>query len=352
MADVSVVITSCGGSVLPGIIQCLRVVEERRIRVIGVDMKKDAVGFHMTHKHYVVPPGDSPDYIDAMLDISKKENVDVVMPVSQQEFIPLSRHRQLFEEIGTIVACSDYESMKTANDKGLFLEFLKARNLACAEFYVPKTIDEFEQAVYKLGYPHKAVVMKPRISAGNRGFRILSADIDGKSLLLSKTDSAYASLSDIVRVLKDETFPDLVVMEYLPGEEYSVDLLARKGKALIIVPKVRVDPLPGLSRVGVVKRNPEIERLVSDISQAFNFDYNINIQLKYSEKGEPLAYEINPRIAASVILCAAAGANLVYYAVKLALDEEIPNVDLRYGTRMVRYWKELFIGEDGRLFQI
>jgi carbamoyl-phosphate synthase large subunit len=352
MKDVNVVVTSCGGTVLPGIIQCLNTIEERKIRVIGVDMKEDAVGFYMTDKYYVVPPGDSPDYISTMLDISKRENVDVIMPVSQQEFIPLSKHRQLFEDNGTIIACSGYDSMRIANDKGLFLEFLRARNLPCAEFYVPKTIDEFEQAVYKLGYPHKAVVMKPRISAGNRGFRILREDMDEKSLLLSKTDSAYASLSDMVRVLKDGTFPDLVVMEYLPGEEYSVDLLAKEGKALIIVPKVRVEPLPGLSRIGVVRRNPEVERLVSDVSQAFNFDYNINIQLKYSEKGEPLAYEINPRIAASVILCAAAGANLVYYGVKLALGEEVPNVNVIDGTRMVRYWKELFIGEDGRLFQI
>jgi len=352
MKNINVMITSCGGTVMPGIIQCLKIVKERKIKVIGVDMKKDAVGFYMCDKHYVVPPGNSPDYIDAVLKISKKENVDVILPISQQEFIPLSRHKQLFENIGTIIACSDHESMKTANDKGLFLEFLKQKNLPCADFYLPKTIDEFEEDVYKLGYPEKPVVMKPRISAGNKGFRILREDIDKKSLLLNKTDDAYANLSDITKIFENGTFPDLVVMEYLPGEEYSVDLLVKNGEPLIIVPKVRVDPLPGLSRVGIVKKNPEVEKLVSDIVKAFDFNYNINIQLKYSENGVPLPYEVNPRIAATIILCAAAGANLVYYGVKLALGEEIPKVDIKNGIKMVRYWKELFLGEDGELFQI
>jgi len=43
----------------------------------------------------------------------------------------------------------------------------------------------------------------------------------------------------------------------------------------------------------------------------------------------------------------AAGANMPYLAVKHALGESLPSVDVQWGTRMVRYWQELFRTPDG-----
>ena len=43
-----------------------------------------------------------------------------------------------------------------------------------------------------------------------------------------------------------------------------------------------------------------------------------------------------------VRLCAAAGANIAYYAVKMALGEEIPRVQVKNHVRMLRYYREFF----------
>jgi predicted ATP-grasp superfamily ATP-dependent carboligase len=64
--------------------------------------------------------------------------------------------------------------------------------------------------------------------------------------------------------------------------------------------------------------------------------------MRLDRGGAPRIYDINPRGGTSLILCAAAGANIAYYAVKMALGEEIPRVPVRDGVQMLRYYKEYF----------
>ncbi len=346
MRDCTVILTCCGGLVSPGMIQSLKMVKERKVSVVGVDMKESAIGAYMVDKFYVVPSGDSPAYVDKMLDISVKEGVEVILPTSNEESLALSEHRQAFEDKGIKIAASDYEMLRVAYHKGLCYQFLKEKGLPCPEFYTVGTPEKFEEAAANLGYPEKPVVMKPPLGRGGRGVRILTASQAKDSMLRDKPGSLEANFDVVLDTLRQGSFPELVVTEFLPGEEYSVDLLAKAGKPLIGVPKLRLNTVFGPSLVGIVKKNPEVEKVVTDICRAFEFNYNINIQLKYSGDEKALPYEINPRVAGTIALCTAAGANLLYYAVKLALGEEIPEVEIEDGVRMVRHFKELFISRD------
>lgn len=345
MKPIKVILTCAGGLESVGKIESLKSVKERKVTVIGTDMDKDTPGSHVADKFYIVPSGDSPDYIDAMLEIAKKESVDVILPASQNEIISLSKDRKLFEKIGTAVACSNHESIVVASDKGMLYEFLRKRGLPHPEFYNVNSIDMLKRAVAKLGYPAKQVVMKPRLTSGSRGFRIIKNDIDEKELMLEHkpADNVYARLPEVERILGSGKFPSLVVSEYLPGKEYSIDVLARNGESLIIVPRVRDKVMQGISIAGTVEKNDDVEAVVRPIVKAFGFDYNINVQLKGSEDGRLLPYEINPRISGTIAAAASAGANLIYFGAKLALGEEIPKVKIKYSTKMIRYWKEMYI---------
>ena len=143
----------------------------------------------------------------------------------------------------------------------------------------------------------------------------------------------------------------MVVSEYLTGGEYSVDALARNGVSLYVVPKRRIVTAPGPTLVSVVEKNDAVAEVVRDVIEALGFDYNVNIQLKYSESGVPVPFEANPRIAGSIASCTAAGVNLLYYAIKLALGEEVPTRRVKYGTMMIRHLQETFIYH-GEAFQL
>jgi len=81
-----------------------------------------------------------------------------------------------------------------------------------------------------------------------------------------------------------------------------------------------------------------------------NFNFNVHIQFKLSEEKIPKLIEINPRIAGGISLPMAAGINLPFLAVKLALGEKLSNHKVNNKMRMIRYWKELFV-KNGKYFE-
>lgn len=66
-----------------------------------------------------------------------------------------------------------------------------------------------------------------------------------------------------------------------------------------------------------------------EICESFGFSYYIDIEFRYNEEGIPVPCDFNSRVAEAVNFCAIAGANLIYYGIKLALGDEISEVDYK-----------------------
>ena len=111
MKDITVLITAAGNVFMPGTTACFRNNGERNIRLIGADMNDDKTMLEMVDTYYPVPRGDDPKYVDIILDICKKEKVDIVMPIMSVELESLTRNKEKLREIGTIVSDSDIESL-------------------------------------------------------------------------------------------------------------------------------------------------------------------------------------------------------------------------------------------------
>lgn len=347
-------VTAAGAPGAPGIIKSLRLNDEREIKIIATDMNPESYGLFVAEKGYVVPPGTSNEYIPKMLEIAEKENIDVILPLSTYELMPLSRNKKKFEEIGAKMMVSDPKPLEIANNKGKLCEFLKKEGIPTPDAIMVDSLDEFERSVFKLGYPNVPVCVKPQISKGSRGFRIIKKDVNKLDMLMNyKPDNTITTLEDMISIFEGANpFPKLVVMEYLPGKEYSVDLLVRKGEPLITIPRSRDLIKLGISFIGTVENNEEIAEMANRIVEAIGLDYNINLQLKYSFNGIPKIIEINPRVSGTIVLCTGAGANMPYLGVKMALDEEIPQIKIKYGTRMIRYWEEVFIDHNRHAYRL
>ncbi len=347
MKRVTVLITCTGGVISPSHISSLRENPDGRpLKIVGTDMTVPCVGQQLADKFYQVPSGSSPDYVARLLDICSRESVDVIFPASHEEALALTSHRAAFDKTGIVIAASRYEVLELAFNKNRAYQKLKDVGLPCPEFRTVKSLGAFKEAAVELGIDRKKIVMKPVLTRGGRGARILTKESTAKSLLNEKAGYLEANYNDVLRMVAEldgPSFPELILMEYLPGTIYSVDFLAKNGKALIIVPKVRVVGNPSQTIVGVVRRNSVVEETTARISEVFGFDYNVNIEMGCNAEGVPLPFDFNPRIAASVAFCSAAGANLIYYALKMALGEEVPEVKVKDNVMMLRYFKELYV---------
>ena len=352
LRDVTVLVTAAGAPGAAGIMKSLRLNGERRLRIITCDMNTAAAGFYLADKAYKVPAGRSGDFIPSLLNIAVDERVDVVLPLATDELLPLARNKRLFQDLGTTVAVSNPHSLEVANNKGRLCQRLRERGLPVPRAYTADSLAELHEAAAALGYPGNPVCLKPQVGKGGRGFRILKADIDRFDLWLNhKPDNTFATLEEMTAVLAGTNpFPPLVVMEYLPGDEYSIDLLLKDGETLAAIPRRRDAIRLGVCVRGTAEKNDEIISQASKIAGLLGLDYNINMQFRYSADGQARIIEINPRLSGTNVLCTGTGVNMPYLAVKLALGEALPEIKPRWGVRLLRFWDEVFVDETGESF--
>ena len=329
-------------------IRMLRENSERDVTIIGVDSRNEAIGRFMTDRFYQVPPAHSPDYIPTMLEIAKTESPDVLLPQSSYEVPELARHKDEFERLGIPVLVSDPEPIDRCVDKARMYQVLEDVDIPKPRVLHPKTLDEFVEGAQLLGYPEAAVCFKPPVSKGGRGFRILSEHVDEADLLLNeRPNNLFMTLKHFVDIFsRASEFPRLLLMEYVEGREFTVDVLADAGEILLGMTKTRDAINTGLAMSFLTVSRPDLERYAKRILQAIPLTYFANIQFK----GDMLL-EINPRVSTFVYQD---DLILPYLGIKYALHE-VDRAELNalhgridYTRRTIRYYDQVFWNEEAR----
>jgi carbamoyl-phosphate synthase large subunit len=343
-----ILITGDGHPVAKGVLESLRRSSDHDLYIVGVDVEERGNNFDWVDKHYIVPAPSSKEFAEVILDICLRENVQLVIPWSDDEVEVIAQNSADFQDKGVAVLCGPSTSIQRTVDKGILLQELEKTAIPTPKFELANSYEEIENAALRLGYPTKPVVVKPRRSSCSKGLWILDPDIDLKQFFPAQK----LSLSAFTLLLREanekgQQIPEYVVMQYLQGDDYSVDALAFSGKPLFIVPRQRLKAVEGISQISEVVCNEEVQETVAQIIREFSLHLNINIQLRYPyvSGGQPMIYEINPRISGSIVANDAAGVKLLYFGILLALGQPIPKrQELRVmQTRMARYWTETFI---------
>ena len=346
MEEINVLIAFCGSLATgPNLISLLRGIKEKNINIIGVDSNEENPARFMVDRFYKCPKNKN-KFVNFIKEVCLKEKIDIILPTStENSLMPLKKNINIFDEIGVLIPGMEYHDLQKINDKGCMLESLEKSALPCAKFGVPKTLNEFDKHLAELGYPKKMVVVKPAVSSGNRGFRILK---EGHSFsygdLIKKNNEPFMDANNYRKIIEEENdFPNIVMMEYLPGQDYSIYCLAKSGASKAIIPFKRLKPGPGLSYISQISMDKRIISLCEKIIEHFNLDWNVNIQMRGSADGQPLVYEINPRIAGSIVLTRAAGCNLLHHGIKQILGEKGEISKPRDGVKMYRYLTEVYV---------
>ena len=335
--------TGGGAPGAAGILHCLK--HEPSFNIILADANPNAIGKYLHKDFEIIPFASDPNFVDAILSLCRRKNIHAVLPLVTKELIPLAKRSNEFELAGAKLLISLASSLEIANNKSSLYEFLQWRGIPVPAFSVVETVEQFKAATEELGYPAQPICFKPSVSNGSRGFRIVSDQINEIDLLFNyKPNSTYIRLDDAVRILSSGNFPQLLVSEYLPGEEYSVDCLAKNGEALLIVPRLRSKMINGISVEGEFVKEENIITYCTQIIKELQLHGNIGIQVKKSAAGQFLLLEINPRVQGTISAAVGAGINLPALAVKQELGLPISSEELsvKWGTRFSRYWSEVF----------
>ena len=247
---------------------------------------------------------------------------------------------------------SDPQVLSKANNKKLLLEALEKNNVRVPQYFVVNSVDELIDSSKKLGFPKKSICFKPSLSNGSRGFRIIDPNIDKLDLLFNyKPNSTYMTMNEVIDILGNNEFPELLVMEYLPDEEYSVDIFADEGNLIIAIPRLRLEIKEGISVKNKLIHDEVLTDYCRSIVRALDYNGFLGIQVKYSN-GKPYILEINPRIQGSTVTSLATGINFADIMIKKSMGKEFTLPEIHWGKTMIRYWEEVYFDDRGHAFTL
>lgn len=328
-------------------IEMIRTNEEQRTFIIyGTHPSKDAIYLQNCDYAFLEPEISGEEYIAFCLDFCRKHEIDIFVP--RKENVLISKRLGLFEELGVkVLVGGNCEVMEILDNKAATYHAIVRKGLPfiLPDYEVVNNLRDFKMAYERLQENGHTVCFKPVVGEGAQGFRVIREQIETIHQLFYKGSSRRISYSHACEILsQQESFPDLMVMEYLEGREYSIDCLASSERLFAAIPRMKGD-----GRVRELVHQQELMGLAHKFHEAFKLPYVFNIQVKYNN-GVPKLLEINPRMSGGIHFSCLSGINFPYLAVKLLLGEDIEIGNPRFGIRAVHLEKEIILnplGEEG-----
>jgi len=156
-----------------------------RVLVTGIDRNNISASSKYCAKAFVVadPFQESTNYAQQILGIVKKEEIDVVFPMTEQSIYSLNKIRDGFK-MNPVLACAPSDMMEAVSDKNKLFQMAERLGVAIpSTTYVPDAADFLNGKVQVTRFP---VVVKPALSKIQDGERIISTGVmyaaDGEEL--------------------------------------------------------------------------------------------------------------------------------------------------------------------------
>lgn len=325
---------------------CKDLQEHGGYRVIGGDMREGVYGAAVADGFVLMPSSLDAGYVAAVIEGAKDAGASVILPITTAELGVLSERKAEIEEgSGAKLMVSNAAAIGVANHKGRLYEFCAEHGFRVPAFEVVNSRVGFGLACKELGIDHRRLCFKPTEGNGSRGFGIVDNDFDS-DWLKEKSGLLALGVAEWQQRLpeKDESW-ELLLSVFLPGIEFSVDLLCNEGKVLKCFPRSRDKMIGGISVAGTWMKEEGLMQECMALAEALGLHGVIGMQWKMGIDGEFYLLEINPRLQGTTCALTLVGEHLAVDSVRLALGEKIQG-DIEgkmfggWGKSFVRFWDE------------
>lgn len=293
--------------------------------ILTSDCDPYAPGNFHSENYFVVPEISNPDYISTLLKICEQNNVDLLIPLHDNDLLHLSEKTREFEKIGTRILISPLETILLCNDKYETYLFLRKEDIA-----TPSTYDDFKsiKSELKKGKIKFPIVIKPRTGSGSTGFQVVY------------------DMKILERFLSSK---ELIAQEYLDGQEYGVDLLFdfdANIKSIYIKKKLKMRS--GETDKAITVKNDLIQKTILRISNKIKFVGPCDIDV-FVKNGVCTIMEINPRFGGGYPLSHMAGAAFPSKIGKMVKQESLsPSLDYNYKEGIIMMKELAFLFKDDK----
>lgn len=172
------------------------------------------------------------------------------------------------------------------------------------------------------------------------------------------------SSDEFISFFHQNNINDFVVMEYLSGEEFTIDCLSDNGNLLYFGARTREKTSRGISIQSTFitdkKLNEQFEKYAKIITENLNMNGIWFYQMKFDKYNDLKLLEIGPRVSGTMMLNRARGVNFIELALyqKLGFDIEVifNDIEISLARALIPVYKHkiqyenLYIDFDDTLF--
>jgi carbamoyl-phosphate synthase large subunit len=290
------------------------------VRIVASDSNPISAGFFMSDAHEVLPEIDSKLYVSRLFDIVEKHKIEILMPSSGYDIYQYSDNKEKLLKLGALPVVSDKKTMERCRDK------MQTFNYLSKKFDLPFTTLDYKKTSR---FP---LIAKPRYGKGSKGL----VKIDNEKEL------------EYVQTKKDKD--NLIFQEYLPGTEYTIDVLSDlQCEPIIAVPRIRLETKAGISTMGKIVKDENISDTCKSIAKWLKIRGPCCIQMKESKEGILKIVEVNPRMGGGTFFTTLAGANFPAMILDMVNGKKLKIPKISEIT-IVRYFEEIVL-ENGRVMK-
>jgi carbamoyl-phosphate synthase large subunit len=278
-----------------------------RGNVVTTDMNNLSPGLYFGSRHYIVPLTTDPQYIPIIKSICFRERIHLLIPTIDDELPLFGRHKEDFKAMGIQVAVSSENTGFVCNDKHRTARFLLEKGIPFARTWLPGELN-----FRLLQYP---LFLKPRTGRGSVGAFAIHNERELRFFL--------------------DYVPDPIVQEFLPGKEFTIDLLADfSGKVISVVPRERMVVRSGVTDRGQTLNHSGMIQLAVRTAEALDIRGPANIQAKLNN-GTATLFEVNPRFSGGIPLTIAAGADFPGWLIEMCSGRRIRPCIGKFTDRLI-----------------
>lgn len=266
------------------------------------------------YRNYIenIPHVDEGSFIDRLNGIIDQNKIDFVFPAHDSVAVKLARAKS-DGSLRCKVVGSPLATCEIARSKRKTLETFQ-QLLPTPKLY--KDVQELTQKDFP-------IFMKPDIGQGSKG------------TFLAKT------LEDVTFYLQQD--PTLLMLEYLPGKEYTVDCFTNKdGKLLFSEGRERKRISNGISVSSETVNDERFTRMAHTINAQLQFRGVWFFQVKENNDNELILMEIAPRVAGTMGLVRSKGVNLALLSLFDALGQDVTIFENNYNITIDRALYNLY----------
>ena len=297
----NILVFPCGSEVALEIYRSLE--HSIHFNLIGANSVDDHGKF--VFENYVdgIPFANHPDFIPTLKKLIEEKEIDAIYPAMDSVIATLKMHEM---ELGCPVIASDINTTEICLSKSKTYEILKS------SVQVPKV---YANASEVLDFP---VFLKPDIGYGSRGVKKANSKIE------------------LITHLENNS--DAIILEYLPGKEYTVDCFSNFNRELLFVgPRERSRISNGISvNTATMPLEERFKEIANSINSAIKFSGAWFFQVKERTDGTLVLMEVASRLGGSSSVYRAKGINFASLSIFNGLGMPVSVLENEYSVELDR----------------